>query len=622
MEFKFSTIQNQQTLEAYIRTLGVVPPYAAPPMQTPWNSELIRRSLWSGSGPYIYSIDSDKVKERSVPFIQYTLPNYADATTVDKMLHSYETIDTVITSDGSLVLRAKELPKSDFMIKWKILTVVDESELPQTLDDDVLSHCSVSTTLQGKQVLTFTVLNLLTKATTLLELPLLLATDTYEGVVPPGTLSKIERIFREVTSLLVRVSKIEGDVLTLDSRVTNSENQITSLINQVTLVISRLNNVDISILDLQNDVSAIKSKIQEIIQLLSSAYFRTGAPGQFKTTSVSVIKETPTLNLGAGVSANVTEAYPMANEESAGFITASDYASLKWAITQINLILTEVSSGVSTIWYQNIIGELFPTSEYLPTVSDPYPTLKVGSEAIVADYNGQGIRAHYICTSIEDKVVSWKFLYVDTQYPGIATLSVPGLVCSSTELGQVYVETDGKMSVLGYDELVQDIQVLTTQIDNINQLIASIQISINQLKASLESTQKTVSSHTEQLNIVNSKITDIENQLTEINTHLSNIDIQISTIDERINQIIEEISDIKSDIVQLGNRVSVIETTIELLDSRLSAVERRTSRIKLMNILDTLPSPADYEEGDKVFIQNGLVLEVYVKNSSGSWVLL
>lgn len=622
MEFKFSTIQNQQSLESYIRTLGVVPPYAAPPIQTPWNFELIRKSLWSGSGPYIYSIASDKVKERSVPFVQYTLPNYADATTVDKMLHSYEVVDTVITSDGSLILRADELPKSDFMMKWKILTVVDESDLPQTLDDDVLSDCAVVGTTAGKQVLKFTILNLLTKATTLLELPLLLATDTHEGVVPAGTLSRIEQIFKNVASLLIRVSKLEESVFTLDSRVTNSENQIISLINQVTLVISRLNNIDVSILDLQTDVDSIKSRIQEIIQLLGSAYFRTGTPGQFKTTPVSVIKETPTLNLGAGVSASITEAYPMATEESAGFITASDYASLKWAITQINLLLTEISSGVSTIWYQNIIGELFPTPEYLPTTSDPYPTLKVGSEAIVSDYNGEGIRAHYICIGIENKTVTWKFLYVDTQYPGIATLSVPGLVLGSTQLGQVYVETDGKMSVLGYDELVQNIQDLSSKIDNINYLINSIQSSINQLTVSLESTQKTVLSHTEQIATINTNITEIENQLIEINTHLSNIDIQISAINERINQIFEEISEIKSNVVQLGNRVSTIETKVELLDARVSGIEQRMSRVKLMNILDSLPSSVDYEEGDKVFIKAGLVLEVYVRDSSGSWTLL
>ena len=169
---------------------------------------------------------------------------------------------------------------------------------------------------------------------------------------------------------------------------------------------------------------------------------------------------------------------------------------------------------------------------YLPTSSAGYPTLVLGAQAFVADYQNTGERAHYICDSFLDDVATWKFLYIDAVTPAIASVSNTGIVLGSIAPGQIYVESDGKMSLNGYDTLVQSISQLSTQ----------------------------------------------------------------------VTQLFQDISSQAGTVTQ---------------------IQIRQSLTRLMDILPSLPQVESYQDNDKVFVPDGLVLVGYVKSPTAHpWVEL
>jgi hypothetical protein len=482
MQFTFSRVQSQASLEAYVRTLGVMPPYAAPPLQTPWVTALINKGGWVGSGPYEFTIANATVEEKSVPFMQYHIPRTAAAALVDKMLHAYELIDTVITADGVLVLRAEHVPTCDFYIDWKILTVVDMSEIPQTLDDTVISNCEEVSTVDGRLALRFSLLNLLTKAITLLDVPLSVCTDTHAGLVPAGTLGTIQNILTTLSGITQTLIQISQRVDTIEGRVDDIEEDLVTVQNLLSWCENHITTVEGDVSIIKVSLTTIRSTLDTIQAKIGAYYVRAGLPGNFVAGPSSVTKTVSTVNLGTGLAASLQETYPIATAEHAGFITASDYESIQWTVQQIQVLIEQISSGVTTIWYQNEIGSLFPTEADLPASNLEYPTLVVGAQALVADYQDTGTRAHYICTGVVGTTATWRFLYTDEQAPNIATTSVTGVVKGSVAPGQVYVEVDGKMSLNGYDLLVQSVNTLSNQVLELNQNLSTLSITVSQIR--------------------------------------------------------------------------------------------------------------------------------------------
>lgn len=245
------------------------------------------------------------------------------------------------------------------------------------------------------------------------------------------------------TEILEAISELQqnlaAETTAREEGDTNLQEQLTGLSNTVD---EELNAVHATTTALQNDVAALQGTTVQ------------------KDTAISADASTVTVTKTTGeLSTEGTETampLPVASAEQAGVMNASTFSAVRENSENIDSIL----GGAITL--STIPAD--PTQEQL---TDAWKTATGKTELVnrasIYDETNKLVWYYYANAS------EWKSMPAGDAAVSvsIATNDTAGIVKGSTEDGQVAVETDGSMSLNGYDAIKSDIANLSSEIEGV-----------------------------------------------------------------------------------------------------------------------------------------------------------
>jgi hypothetical protein len=174
----------------------------------------------------------------------------------------------------------------------------------------------------------------------------------------------------------------------------------------------------------------------------------------FAATPTGVAQTQQVRSIQNGVGTPVVTQLPVATEDSAGVMPASAFAQIQENTASIQSII----QGGGKEWPS------VATKADLDTFGMPASATQNDVIKVRDDETQDGATTQYVATDTGDGL-EWVFnLIVNFDPVGLATTTTPGLKKSSTKKGQTYTEVDGTDSLVGYDEIVQDIETLKTDL--------------------------------------------------------------------------------------------------------------------------------------------------------------
>ena len=204
-------------------------------------------------------------------------------------------------------------------------------------------------------------------------------------------------------------------------------------------------------------VSNTKTIQQQIdaIKLLLDAYVEIenlpDAIGEFSVTQTSSAISLNSISVctvdGTTTPAAVT--LQTASASQIGLMPASSYAALQQAVADIELL-----KGATKTYFVDLTGAV---DQNEPTEQELQDAYEAASGEVGQAPDGVIIRDADTGLSWQWSDTSNKWVSISTPSVGLATQSAPGIVQGSNAVGQIFVETNGTMSLNGFDALVPKI---------------------------------------------------------------------------------------------------------------------------------------------------------------------
>jgi hypothetical protein len=206
--------------------------------------------------------------------------------------------------------------------------------------------------------------------------------------------------------------------------------------------------------DIAGDLSAEVTRAQGAESALDTAKLEKSAVDTKLATDITYSQNATNvqttvayLNPATGAVSSVNKNIPLATSDAAGLMSKEDVAQIQQNTASINTLM----GGINI----NFVVDLATTTPSQTDLQDAYETASGNTGAApdgtnLFDENNNKNYRWYSTAS------SWK--NVDAQAP-IATNSAPGIVQGSEDTGKIYAETDGTMSVVGWDSLNNEVAV-------------------------------------------------------------------------------------------------------------------------------------------------------------------
>lgn len=246
--------------------------------------------------------------------------------------------------------------------------------------------------------------------------------------------SEIERSMEVEGSLLDDISDLNSRLETEISRATSAE---TSNLNRINIINGLL------------DVNVI-----------------TGI--SYTATSTGIIQHRTFRNLYTGVPSDTVEAIPIVSNTTAGIVLPDLFNTIVQNTQRITNL--EQSSGAGG---NRRLG-VFSTKSDLDNFTLPADA-KAGDTAVVTN---DETHSNYATEYGLSSTLSWVYLFTINTTTSIATNTSVGTVKGSLNTGQIAIETDGSMSVVGWDNLESSIPTNVSQLINDAGYLTNIDINI------------------------------------------------------------------------------------------------------------------------------------------------
>jgi hypothetical protein len=174
----------------------------------------------------------------------------------------------------------------------------------------------------------------------------------------------------------------------------------------------------------------------------------------FTATATGVSQTQQVRSIQNGVGTPVVTQLPVVTENAAGMMPASAFKQIQENSAAIQSII----QGGGKEW-PSVATKADLDALGMPSSATQNDVIKVRN-----DETHDGATTQYVATDTGGGL-EWVYnLVVNFDPVGLATTTTPGLKKSSTKKGQIFTEADGTDSLNGYDEIVQDIETLNTEL--------------------------------------------------------------------------------------------------------------------------------------------------------------
>lgn len=226
-----------------------------------------------------------------------------------------------------------------------------------------------------------------------------------------------------------------------------------------------------------------------------------------------------------------SDALPVVSREQAGIMSASVYAAMEDVIANNTSRISVLEQSALTYDISGLVSADPTNAEISAAFQQKYPNIPIQPGIRVADYNN----AHF-----------WQYgnnMWILLTQINIqtATNESLGIVKGSNTDGKVFVETDGSMSLKGYDTLVSKDATHDSK-------ISTLESGLGDANARIDATNTNVANNATAITAANGNISTNTNDISGLKGRMTTAEGQIATHETKINQHTQSINGLTTDV--------------------------------------------------------------------------
>ena len=392
--------------------------------------------------------------------------------------------------------------------------------------------------------------------------------------IAPQVQTNTEAIAAHGTELMDHDAKINANTIVNDQQNTDIANLKTKA-NDNTSAIEALENETgqnkINIQEQGKDIAALKTKTNNNAAAIKTLEDEIGPETvagtiQYRLKDIdtklpTAIKEVEMIADASTVTHKAThisgtaesDAMPVVSREQAGIMSASVYAAMEDVIANNTSRISVLEQSALTYDISGLVSADPTNAEISAAFHQKYPNIPIQPGIRVADYNN----AHFWQYGNN----MWILLtQIDIQP---ATNGSLGVVKGSTIDGKIFVETDGSMSLKGYDALVSKDATHDSK-------ISTLETGLGDANARIDAANANVAKNAADIVTANGNISTNANDITSLKGRMATAEGQIATHETKINQHTQSINGLSNDINGLNDRMSTAEGQITTHETKIN----------------------------------------------------
>lgn len=345
-----------------------------------------------------------------------------------------------------------------------------------------------------------------------------------------------------------------------------------------------INKNTISIQEQGKDIAALKTKANDNAAAIKALEDEVGPETvagtiQYRLQNIdaklpTAIKEVEMIADASTVTHKAThisgtaesDALPVVSREQAGIMSASVYAAMEDVIANNTSRISVLEQSALTYDISGLVSADPTNAEISAAFQQKYPNIPIQPGIRVADYNN----AHF-----------WQYgnnMWILLTQINIqtATNDSLGIVKGSNADGKIFVETDGSMSLKGYDALVSKDATHDSK-------ISTLETGLSNANARIDATNTNVANNAAAITAANGNISTNTNDINGLKGRMTTAEGQIATHETKINQHTQSINGLTTD-------VNGLKTTINNKQDKLTAgdgIEIKNNTISMIGFVAT-----------------------------------
>ena len=229
-----------------------------------------------------------------------------------------------------------------------------------------------------------------------------------------------------------------------------------------------------------------------------------------------------------------SDALPVVSREQAGIMSASVYAAMEDVIANNTSRISVLEQSALTYDISGLVSADPTNAEISAAFHQKYPNIPIQPGIRVADYNN----AHF-----------WQYgnnMWILLTQINIqtATNESLGIVKGSNADGKIFVETDGSMSLKGYDALVSKDATHDSK-------ISTLETGLGDANARIDAANANVAKNATDIATANGNISTNANDITGLKNRMATAEGQIATHETKIDQHTQSINGLTTDVNNL-----------------------------------------------------------------------
>ena len=373
-------------------------------------------------------------------------------------------------------------------------------------------------------------------------------------------LGNIEGKVNEAIAVIPQVQTNTETIAAHDAELTDHDTRIhtNTIVNDqqntdIANLKTKTNDSAVAIEALENEVGpetvagTIKYRLKDIDSKLPTAI-----------KEVEMIANASTVTHKATHISGTTEsdALPIVSREQAGIMSASVYAAMEDVIANNTSRISVLEQSAPTYDISGLVSANPTNAEISAAFTQKYPNVPIQAGLRAADYDN----AHFW----QYGKGTWILLtQIDVQ---MATNQSLGIVKGSDTNGKVFIETDGSMSLKGYDALVSKDATHDSKIN-------TLEVGLGNANARIDATNTNVANNAADIVAANGNISTNTNDINGLKDRMATAEGQIATHDTKINQHTQGINGLTTDVNGLKTDVNGLKTDVNGLKTDVNGLK-------------------------------------------------
>ena len=295
-----------------------------------------------------------------------------------------------------------------------------------------------------------------------------------------------------------------------------------------------------------------------------------------------------------------SDALPVVSREQAGIMSASVYSAMEDVIANNTSRISVLEQSAPTYDISGLVGPNPTNAEISAAFQQKYPNVPIQSGLRAADYDN----AHFWQYGKNTWII---LTQIDVQ---VATNQSLGIVKGSDTNGKIFVETDGSMSLKGYDALVSKDATHDSK-------IGTLETGLSNANARIDATNTNVANNAADIVTANGNISTNTNDISGLKGRMATAEGQIATHETKINQHTQSINGLTTDVNGLKERMTTAEGQIATHETKIN--QQTQSIDNLLTDVNALES----SKQDKLIAGPGITIEndgKTISSSNGQWM--